>query len=124
MSAALKIAALKIARFCWPHEPWQDSASMRLATGGITGTPFILDRMEDVALAEAVLIERGLGEAYGRALVDTMEGHSTYAGKRDDDGVEFVETDFADIALFATAPLDVRVRAIVRVIDEEEEKTK
>jgi hypothetical protein len=100
-------AALVIARWCWPNEPWNLSANMRLATGAITGRPFYPDRMDDVHAAELVVIERGLAEEYGRALAFDLwptEPKPKF-------------TFSIALALAATAPLDARVRALVAAIE-------
>ena len=120
--------ALKIARFCWPGKEW------RIGTVDGTlywkdGNSFNLDAswnpndLNEIAVAEAVLIERGLGEEYGMQLFRHTQ-HTAIEASYDDGRNPGVEADYHDLAMIATAPLDARVRAMVKVIKKEEKKTK
>ena len=98
---------LKIARFCWP-EDWRDERQLDAYFGDVWESEW--DFIHD---SEAVIIERRLGEAYGLALIEEL-----WPGDRDANSLG----DFA--ATLAHAPPDARVRAMIKVIEEEEKKTK
>ena len=104
-------AALRIARFCWPNEPWMMSENMRLAFGRITGRAWYPDRIDDLADAERVIVERGLGERYGEALIEEIDGIYTER-----------QTLEAMFAIIRTAPLDAILRALFAVVEEQEKK--
>ncbi len=88
---------LALARFCSPWKEWNSESR------------------HDVAAAEAVLIERGMGEEYGAELVAEL---GVARGERLDWEFEWA----ASVAAIRTAPLDVCVRAMVQVVRAEEAK--
>lgn len=97
-------AALRIARWCWPEGRWNPGASpSRCLIDG--GPEFSTNEWACLHNAEAVLIERGLEDAYGRALAHELwpeNPHCTFA---------------VAIAQVRTAPLTVVIRAILSAID-------
>lgn len=81
---------LALARFCWPEGiPWMHD-------------PQSFEDHADVAAAEAIFIERGLGEEYGERLCKEVLG----------------TPDDPDLVGLANA----RVRAMVAVVRAQEEK--
>jgi len=113
--------ALDVARFCWPEHEWD------LYPGGLmpharrrTGALLERDRYvywratsrSDIAVAERVLVERGLGQMY----VDELIG--IYAR-------EVADTWPYKYDVWAlVAPLDARLRALARVVREQQPKGK
>ena len=85
-----------VAKFCW----WPSSLG------------FDAEDPADVAHAEAILIERGLGEAYGRALRLALLIEDAAADRR---GQYLTDGEIASIR---TAPLEVCVRAMAQAIEE------
>lgn len=111
--------ALDVARFCWPGEDWSIDALGRVAGPPSTDADGCIFRevwepAAHIAAAERVLVERGLGEEYGRALAINVLGSSweLQPGKNlcNITGVEF--------AAIRTAPLKVCLRAMARVVRE------
>lgn len=121
--------ALDVARFCWPDKPWQVEDehgdptfvfavwhhdvrhSDKLDEAAWSG-----EDAADIAAAERVLVERGLKNEYGRELI--------YALREDGDvhiGRPFTDDDATSLA---TAPLDLRLRAMARVVREQQPKEK
>lgn len=108
--------ALDVARFCWPHTDsfWWDSKFGRVHGAGGSG-PRVWDCRDhsDFAAAERVLVELGLGEAYGRALRLALlieDAAKDRLGQYLTDG---------EIAAIRTAPLEVCLRAMARVVREQ-----
>lgn len=106
-------AALRIARFCRPDLEWRASKIV-----GVVRAPsqhpqcvderFDIEVPEKVAAAERAIVEHGLGEEYGRELMWAIPNtHLSSA---------------LGACWLATAPLDVRVRALLAVVEAEEEK--
>ena len=94
--------ALRVARFCWPEQAWGSR---------VVGDPKFTP--DSIAAAERVLVERGLGEAYGRALrlaLRIKDAEKDYYGQYLTDG---------EIAAIRTAPTEVIARAVLRVVDEQ-----
>jgi hypothetical protein len=91
-----------VAKWCWPNEDWQ-----RLCAENGPDFPF---RWGGLHGAERVVIERGLAEQYGAELVAAL-------GLFGRDVREWpVSADGEDFAKLATAPLEVRVRALAAVV--------
>lgn len=117
MSDLPKDAVLRIVRFCWPHGQWFMDSSVTLVAFDRSpvhqakGAAGYFDPAlgSSVNAAEAVLIERGHAEAYGRALLDVVATPEL----ADKEG----KADPALFAALATAPLDARVRAMAAVIE-------
>lgn len=109
--------ALDVARFCWPQFAWeQDDYTGECYTAEDNGDVFDPQpqmlfwgkRHRDIAAAERVLVdERGLGEEYGRALLRELNLVP-----------EWVSSN--DIATVRTAPLEVCLRALARVVREQQ----
>ncbi len=100
---------LALARFCWPG---QTHLGIRCA--------LIAQDLNHCAAAEAVLIERGLGEEYGGELARQLERDGRPMGI--DPTQDMVRVYSRWILHAATAPLDARVRAMVQVVRAEEAK--
>lgn len=118
--------ALTIARFCWPDGEWatahpgrepyaQRSDGQCFTESSMDGCVHCGDWL-CVADAERALVERGLGEEYGRALSIelgirwplTMDVGNSEARLR--------------VAMIRTATPEVIARAILRVIEGQEQK--
>ena len=108
-------AALRLARFIWPEDKpaWSKADKYGEATLYGENGYFDFDDWDLIHAAEAVLIERGLGEEYGRALYAVMLS-SVHGPVSLTDMKKYRE----DIAVFATAPKEDRVRAMLRVGEE------
>lgn len=72
----------------------------------------------DIAALERALIERGLAEEYGRALLSDLGGADLHVG-----GGRY-DLDAFWMARIATASTDIRARAILCVVDEQLSKEK
>lgn len=97
--------ALTIARFCWPGtaRPGSEYAKQE--------DEIALARLhQNPAAAERALVERGLGKAYGGALVHELTGRAQLEGY----------SGFQEVAAIRTAPPEVIARAILRVVEEQE----
>jgi hypothetical protein len=102
---------LALARFC-KAEKWHEVFCRNLS--GVSGEGA---QRSAVSAAEAVLIERGLGEEYGAELVAEL---GVARGERLDWEFEWA----ASVAAIRTAPLDVCVRAMVQVVKQQQKETK
>ncbi len=109
-------AALKIARWCWPEAHDWLCGKYLTATIGEVMIRFDIETLIDVRVAELVLISRGLAEEYGIALgwAVLMDSPSRLHKEW-----EVCGEDIADIAM---ASIDVRIRAMLFVIDRQEAK--
>ena len=108
--------ALRIVRWCWPERVWvRDPDGIDPDLAYSDGPPFSIYRdfteRDDVAHAERVVIERGLAEDYGCALVDELG----FGGPPGPDGPSLYEV----WGKIATAPIEARVRALLAVIEQE-----
>ena len=113
--------ALDVARFCWPEHEWKSldrglSACRRAdCRPGWNFTDYLTiwraDNREDIAAAERVVVERGLGEEYGKWIAVELGPPP-----------ESLERYFGYVAKIATAPLDARLRALAVVARKQLEK--
>ncbi len=109
---ALDVAMLTVCRWRDPRfSEWSDDAQLVLAE------TYCKNR-EWVAAAERVLVERGLGEKYGRALRLALLIEDAAKDRRG----QYL-TD-GEIAAIRTAPLEVCLRALARVVREKQPKEK
>ena len=96
---------LEIARFAWPDGHWE-SSEMGSLLNPIAGRTFSCRRWQDVHAAELAVIEEGFGAQYGVALSAALN----------------IDLDrfrtHLDFAKLATAPIDARLRALLRVARE------
>jgi hypothetical protein len=100
-----------------PDKLWRDTAGVAESLDRL----FSCNSRDDIAAAEQVAIERGLGGAYGRWLV--TEGElDVFSLLRDTRlrGQLDREALYELIGEAATVPLSARVRALVRLIEEQE----
>ena len=106
--------ALKVARFCWPAERGNEwivrPYGARLAHGEYK--TFEPNAVEDLAAAERALVERGMGEEYGRALRHALLIEDAAKDRR---GQYLTDGEIASVR---TAPPEVIARAILRVVEE------
>lgn len=111
--------ALEIARFCWPHKDsfwWNDECDQVHGVGGPGPRTWDCNDHSDLSAAERVLVERGLGDEYERALLaqmNVMRAHRIGLS-----GVPVVEVQAGTIAAAITAPLNVRARSILETVRE------
>ena len=122
--------ALTIARWCWPKYTWKEGIESEVYTeecgtddscwefwpDEYGGRPQDCEQngRKGVSDAESVLIECGLAENYGNALCWELWGnknHPEFKFRGD-----WAPNLGADLAELATAPLNVRVRAMAAVI--------
>ena len=102
-------AALRIARWMWPAAEWR-SLCGRAHSDTHRELRFDPWSWSNVHLAELALIERGLADVHGRAILSTLGfGHGQQCH-----GVM--------ASRIATASLDARVRALLVVVEEQERK--
>lgn len=109
--------ALDVARFRWPEYEWVRAcgAYCRRLPGHRSYTleeSWDPRDAADIAAAERVLVERGLGEEYGRALrlaLRIKDAEKDYYGQYLTDG---------EVVAIRTAPLEVCLRAMARVVRE------
>lgn len=105
---------LALARFCWPDREWTKcpvGARTRRRLDATMDAYWAAADRDHVSAAEAVLIERGLGNAYLGHMI--FEYHALEA--HGDTGMNY------DVWALV-APLDARVRAMVEVVRQEEAK--
>ena len=102
---------LALVRACWPHRTWEPWLNIVRSRERADDRIFEHTSRHDVAAAEAVLIERGLGEKYAKrvALILRREDTERPRGERH---------DFSDVLLGLVAPLSARVRAMAQAIEE------
>jgi hypothetical protein len=101
--------ALTIARWCWPNLIWQGYGDRgeNWAVSAKPGEPVrFSETWFEIHAAEAVALERGLGEELARELWRETSGDSYVAGGY----------GAADLARVAFAPRPARVRALAAVI--------
>lgn len=107
---ALDVAMLTVCRWRDPRfSEWSDDAQLVLAE------TYCKNR-EWIAAAERVLVERGLRHEYGAALMREMYGL--------DPGERIFSTELSHVADIRTAPLEVCLRAMARVVREQQPKEK
>lgn len=111
---------LALARFCWSRRKWTTETGDGLVRDyNEPDVEFLGDHRDDVSAAEAVLIERGLGEEYAQQLIlalgDRVPGFQIHDDAR-------ISLHWAAVTNIRTAPLEVCVRAMVEVVRQEEEK--
>ena len=104
--------ALIVARWCWDAQSWTASkvSGCCIAQSLNVGYPadvFDAESRDDIAAAEAVVRERGLGEEYGRGLLGVL---GFWRG--------LALLNFDDMATIATAPLPARLAALAAVARE------
>ena len=104
-------AALRIARFCWPHSEWILSEPLLVWERGRGHRTLCFGEESSLRLAERAIVERGLGERYGEELIEAVDGIYTER-----------QTLEAMFAVIRTAPLDAIVRALLAVVEAEEKK--
>lgn len=113
---------LVIARWCWPDRSWRawgrsEQAEVYRESDGLCMAEWWpcdgLGYRESIADAEKILIERGHADRYGREPARALypDGESWMEGAR-----FAVTTTWHIIGKLATAPLDVRVKALAAVI--------
>lgn len=116
---------LALARFCWPYAGWNMSV-IGLASTNTTKAAcpayFSAGSRDAVAAAEAILIERGLGEEYGRAFAAEMRWTGKYWSPHLSANKDPLRLMGDAIAACLNAPLDARVRAMVAVVRAQEDK--
>lgn len=118
--------ALDVARFCWPNFTWKGGALWCVWTEEYGNDSycwrFTPDRFDSapqdgsqkgihgISAAERVLVERGLGEAYGRELIRQLIIPSNTVTP---------VLLWSEITTIRTAPLEVCLRAMARVVREQ-----
>lgn len=103
--------ALDVARFCWPDPSWRCHHEDGVPCRDYMHWPCAFDpsSVHHIAAAERVLVERGLGEEYGRELAfEVLRGN--------------VMDRWGCVLAGALAPLDARLRAMARVVREKQQK--
>ena len=111
--------ALEIARFAWPENTphfWRamPGTSVALRYGSATPLVFDLDDLAEVHAAELAVIERGHEDQLGMAICAEIFGRV-----HERDAIRIVQpVYFSDAARLATAPIDARLRALLRVARE------
>ena len=114
--------ALIVAKWCWPEHDW--SVMGVSPVGCKRGTDTTMAYFEPkrwttdadlrefgVIDAERVVIERGLAEAYGKELAYLAPGATETPSSR-----PYLTIFYSDVAAFATATQEARVRALAAVI--------
>jgi hypothetical protein len=96
--------ALTVARWCWPDDDDWTSAWREQELGDE-------DRLQ-ISEAERILIERGHGAAYGRALWEELRSSLPDRVR----APELKEDQWEQMAAIATAPRAVRLRAMAETI--------
>lgn len=101
--------ALKIALWCWREVRWTEGEDGRAYSADHTqGWPRGLD---DIADAERLMVSRGHGERYGRALIEAVSKLPPIAS-----GSAVIV--YGDAARIRTLPPETIRAALARVIDE------
>jgi hypothetical protein len=109
--------ALTVARFCWPENTWHATESywcphVARRIPALRSSRFEADNRSHVAEAERILIERGHGAAYGRALWEELRSSLPDRVR----APELKEDQWEQMAAIATAPRAVRLRAMAETI--------